>query len=607
MVVKKKNKNPAPRHLHFSLIFVVIATIVAFYPSVGNDFVNWDDVAYLMNKDMIKTVSIDNLMKIFSSFFLGNYHPLTILSFSLDYSFFKMTAHGYHVHNLILHIINTVIVYFVTWHLFNKNNLTAFIASILFAIHPMHVESVAWVSERKDLLYTMYFLLAMLSYIFYDKTRKNKYLFFTLACFLLSLLSKAQAVTLPIVLLLIDYFLARKPDVRMFLEKIPFFALSLVFGILAILAQKAENSINPVGISVLNSLFYAQYSIWIYLLKLVLPVNLTCLYTYPFTAQGSVPFFIYLAPVIVIILLFLIVRTWKSQPAICFGLLFFLVVISPVLQFLPVGQAIVAERYSYIPYIGLFFILAILFSQLRERIKSAGNRKNLNYFGIGIILLLCILTWNRTKVWGDSVSLWTDAVEKDPKCMTAYINRSNIYMKHNKNDLAIQDCNDGLKIDSTSYDLYLIRGTTYMNMERYDLALKDYTRAIRIDPKGYAAYRDRGLLYGQMSDKLDVGISDFRSSLKLLPADIDGNYNLAVAYYKKRNYDSSMYYCKKTLELSPDYPGAHYVYAIISAAKQDFANAYLHGSRAQSLGYNLQQGLIDGWRKQANIVIPVLK
>ncbi|MCX6269426.1 MAG: tetratricopeptide repeat protein [Bacteroidetes bacterium] len=608
MAVKKKNKNQGPGYHHFSYaIVVVVVTAAAFYPSVGNNFVNWDDVVYIMNNDMIKTISFSNLTRIFSSFFMGNYHPMTMLSFAFDYSIFKVSAPGYHLHNLILHLINAVLVFFVSWHLFRKNDLVAFIVSILFAIHPMHVESVAWVSERKDLLFTMYFLLAMLSYTFYNKTSQQKYLYYTLGCFLLSLLSKAQAVSLPIVLLLIDYFMVRKPGAKMFLEKIPFFALSLVFGIIAIKAQDADGSINSFNIPVVNSLFYAQYSVFVYLFKLFLPINLTCLYEYPVTEDGGVPFYIYLSPIVIIVLLFILLKTWKKQPSIFFGLLFFLVVIFPVLQFLPVGRALVAERYSYTPYIGLFIIIAVLFVQLRDRIKSSGNKKTLNYIGIGVILTLCILTWNRTKVWGDSVSLWTDVMQKNPSCMSAYINRSFMYIQYKQFDKAIQDCNDGLKIDSSQSKLYVNRATAYRHLALYDLALVDFTAALRENPKSYDTYQERGILYTDRFLKFDSAISDFRYFLKFRPDDKHGNYNLAVAYYKKQNYDSALYFCAKTLELSPDYADAYYIRAITCAARMDFAKAYEYGTAAQSLGYTMDKGLVDGWRKKANIIIPDLK
>jgi tetratricopeptide (TPR) repeat protein len=421
------------------------------------------------------------------------------------------------------------------------------------------------------------------------------------------LLAKAQAVTLPVVLLLIDYLTTRKADARLFLEKIPFFALALVFGIIAILAQKADESINPVGISVLNSLFYAQYSIWVYFFKLAFPVNLTCLYTYPFNDDGTVPVYVYLSPLIIPVLLGAIYLTRKKYKEVCFGILFFIVVIFPVLQFLPVGQAIVAERYSYIPYIGLFFIMAWFFNKYRSQMKTPGKKALLNYTGIGVLLLFSLLTWNRTKVWADSVALWTDVMKKDPECLSAYVNRSYMYIQYKQYDLAIKDCDAGLALDSTHYKLYINRGTAYRDMAVYDLALKNFTQAIETYPKSFDTYLDRGILYTDQFNQYDSGIADFRYFLRFRPNDKNGNYNLSVAYYKKQVLDSALFYCKRTLDLSPDYPGAHFVCALVYAARQDFPKAYEHGARAQRLGFGMDQALLDGWRKNANIIIPDLK
>ena len=604
MAEKKKIKKAEPRNPYLSLILVVAATFVAFYPSLGNDFVNWDDVVYIMNNDMIRKLSFDNIIKIFSSFFMGNYHPFTLLSFAFDYSVFNLNSGGYHFHNLIIHLVNAVFVYFVTWHLFKKNNLIAFIVSMLFAIHPMHVESVAWVSERKDLIYTMYFLLSMLAYIFYNKTGRNKYLLMSLVGFVFSLLSKAQAVTLPVVLLLIDYYFERKPSVKLFLEKAPFFALSLIFGIVAILAQKADDSINPVGISLVNSLFYAQYSIWVYLYKLLLPVKLTCLYNYPFTDNGGIPFYIYLSPSILILLAFVLYKTYKNHKAIFFGSLFFLVVIFPVLQFLPVGQAIVAERYSYIPYIGLFVVVGVLFVQFRDSLKTSDKKNTLNYAGVGAILLLCILTFNRTKVWADSVSLWTDVMNKNPKCLAAYVNRSYMNIQYKNYEKVIADCDKGLAIDSTHYKLYINKGTAFRHLGMYEEAVKEFTTTIRINPQSYDTYLDRGIIYNDNLNQVRKGISDFRFFLKFRPENKNGNYNLAVAYYKQQVYDSSLYYCNKTIELANDYAGAYYISALLYDIKQDFAKAYEFGSKAQTLGYGIEPALLTKWQKNANVLVP---
>ena len=242
-----------------------------------------------------------------------------------------------------------------------------------------------------------------------------------------------------------------------------------------------------------------------------------------------------------------------------------------------------------------------------SELKTFGNKKILNYIGTGVLLLLCFLTWNRTKVWADSVSLWSDVMKKNPSCISAYVNRSYIYIQYKQFDKTIQDCNEGLKIDSNHFKLYINRGTAYRDMGIYDLALKDFTKAIEKNPRSYDTYLDRGILYTDQFNVLDKGVSDFRYYLKFRPEDKNGNYNLAVAYFKKQNFDSSLFFCNKTLQLSPDYPGAHYISALIFAVKQDYAKAYEQGSMALSLGFGVDQSLLESWHNKANIIVPVLK
>ena len=609
MSKKKQIKEPKQGLHYLYLVIIIVTAIIAYIPSLNNDFVNWDDIIYVMNNDMIKSITFENFSKIWSSVWMGNYHPVTLLSFAFDYHLFQMTSHGYHYHNLILHLVNTILVYFFCYHLFAKNTTIASIVALLFAIHPMHVESVAWISERKDLLYTLYYILALISYVFYCTRKKIGYFLLALLFFVISLLSKAQAVTLPLILLLIDYYLSRKFTVISILEKVPFFLLALACGIVAIFAQKADNSINAVGLTGFSSLFYGFYSIWVYLFKLVIPVHLNCLYEYPFTGSGNVPFYIYLSPVIVLLLVVTLFLTWKKQPYITFGILFFLFAIFPVLQFLPVGQAIVAERYSYIPYIGLFVIAGFGFEAIRKKM-NANRKRMITYAGFVVIFLFFIFTWSRAAVWKDSVSLWTDVMEKNPKSVTAYINRGYIYNQdpYKQYDKAIKDCNDGLKVDSNSFKLYINRGTSFRKLAMYDLALADFSKAIQKNPKSYDTYLDRGILYTDQFAKYDLGIADFREFLKYSPNNKDGNYNMGVAFYKKSVYDSSMVYTQKAIAISKDYAAAHFLCALLYAMKNDYSNAYYHGSQAQILGFSMDQDLLKNWRVKANIpAAPTIK
>lgn len=602
MSKKKKIKETKSGLPYLYLILIIVIGTIAYIPSLNNDFVNWDDIIYVMNNDMIKSISVENFLKIWSTFWMGNYHPVTLLSFTLDFHLFQMTPHGYHYHNLVLHLVNTILVYFFCYHLFTKNTTIASIVALLFAIHPMHVESVAWISERKDLLYTLYYLLGLISYIYYIRRKKTGYFLLALLFFVISLLSKAQAVTLPLILLLIDYYLSRKFTFAVILEKVPFFILALAGGIVAIFAQKADNSINAVGLTGFSSLFYGFYSIWVYLFKLVIPVQLNCFYEYPYTGSGNVPLYVYLSPVIIILFLAVLILTWKKQSYITFGILFFLFAIFPVLQFLPVGQAVVAERYSYIPYIGLFIIAGIGFETIRNKL-NASRKRWITYAGLVVFFLFFVLSWSRSAVWKDSVSLWTDVMEKNPKSVTAYINRGYIYNQdpYKQYDKAIKDCNDGLKVDSNSFKLYINRGTSFRKLAMYDLALADFSKALQKNPKSYDTYLDRGILYTDQFAKYDLGIADFREFLKFSPNNKDGNYNLGVAFYKKGVYDSSMVYTQKAIALSKDYALAHYLCALLYGLKNDFSNAYYQGSQAQMLGCSVDQNLLKEWRVNAKI------
>jgi protein O-mannosyl-transferase len=550
MATRKKIISKEENLLSWKILLLIAVTCLAYIPSLNNDFVNWDDIVYIMNNDMVTAFSWINLKKIFSTYFMGNYHPFILLSFSIDFHLFNFAAPGYHLHNLILHLVNTFLVYIFFFNLLHKKGNIAITIALLFAIHPMHVESVAWVSERKDLLYTAWFLLSMITYLEYVRRGKTSIYLLTLLFFVFSLLSKAQAVTLPFILLLADYFSLRKFEWKTIVEKIPFFALSTVFGIIAVLAQKANNYINPDGIPVVQSLFYAPYGIWFYLVKFLFPVYQTAVYTYPVAVNEAMPFYFYLSPAIFLFFVFAVWKTWKTKRYVAFGLLFFLATIFPVLQFLPVGWAIVAERYTYIPYLGLAAIAAMAFWEFRTSLNER-KRKITDTTAFLLVSILMILTWNRNLVWKDSVSLWTDVMKKNPRCVPAYINRSYIYNEKKQYEEALRDCTDGLKIDPTNFTLYKNRGITYGIIGKYNLALADYSMAIRNNPEDYDSYLYRGILFTDKFAKHDSAIADFKKYLTHSPDNLNATFNLIVANYNKGDYDSARVYCLKVLKISP--------------------------------------------------------
>ncbi len=298
-----------------SILVLVVITSAIYFKSLNNQLTNWDDNHYIIENADIKTFHGDSLnytfKKIFKTYEQGNYHPLTMLSYALEYEKFKLNPRPYHLSNLILHLFNTLLVLCFIW-LLTKQKWVAFITAILFAIHPMHVESIAWVSERKDVLYSFFYLSALCTYIFYLQKEQKKGLFYllTLLLFVFAVLSKAMAISLPIVFFAIDYFLGRKITLKNSLAKAPFLLISLVFGIIAILAQKSGNAMDDITqYNFFDRILFSTYGLMTYLLKLIAPIGLSGFYRYPVKTAGMYPVVFYVAPLLIISLSYLIYRS----------------------------------------------------------------------------------------------------------------------------------------------------------------------------------------------------------------------------------------------------------------------------------------------------------
>jgi len=323
---------------------------------------------------------------------MGNYHPLTMISLAIDYQLSKkfssdtpppqqiigendpppeVTPYIFHLCNIIFHLINTILVFWVIFLLFQNFKpdtrfWVAIITALLFGVNTIHVESVTWISERKDVLYTMFYLFSLLAYIKY--LNKKKYTFFALSLFLfiLSGLSKGQAVSLAPTLIIVDWLYKRKLLSRkVILEKIPYFAIGLVFGIIAIYAQEEGEAIHAMDeYAFYYRILFAAYGSTMYFLKMLVPHDLAAIYPYP---HGGVPikFWFYLIPLTLYIFVF--VWALKKAKNIAFAIAFFFLNIALVLQFIPVGSAIMADRYAYIPSIGFFLIIALLMKWVFEK------------------------------------------------------------------------------------------------------------------------------------------------------------------------------------------------------------------------------------------------
>ena len=511
----QKTKNDS-KNLHWlGLVLILIITILVYSKVTKLDFVaNWDDNLYVINNPHIHSLNSEGIKDISKAYVAGNYHPLTLLSLALEMKFFKLNAKGYHLDNLILHLLNVLLVFILFKKLSSKKVIPLVIA-FLFALHPFHVESVAWIAERKDVLYAFFYLLSLIFYINYldGKNEKLNYIL-TFLMFVLSCLTKSMAVTLPVVLILFDIWKGRKFSWK-WIDKLPFFILSILFGIVAIKAQASSGAIyESLPFSWFQRLFLVSYGIVFYLYKLILPLNLCVTHFYP--GKEGLSVIQYLSPLILLGLAVAVYFLKKHRKVLVFGFLFFLITVSVVIQLIPVGFYIVAERYSYIPYLGLFFIIAYFIQLIIDKKSKFKNEVIVVFVIFGLFYIY--QTYNRIDVWQNGITLFTDAVEKNPDKSIVYQTRGNEYLRIGNNHKAIQDFSEAVKLLPTYGDAFHNLGVAKYNLKDYAGAIQAYDHAISLQPKNPNVYYSRGLAKFETTD-IKGALEDFNKVEKLA-----GNY-----------------------------------------------------------------------------------
>ena len=541
---------------------IALVTYIVFSPSLKNGFTNWDDPAYVLENYLVVNHSVP-LKEIFTTPISYNYHPLTILSLAWNFQNGQLDPTGYHEENVLFHILNTILVFFLIFLLTRRNLLMAGIVSLFFGIHPMHVESVSWVSERKDVLYVFFFLAGLITYLCYSETKKIIWYLTTLTLFVLSCLSKGMAVVFPMVLLLIDYLRSVKWEKKVVIEKIPFFIIALGFGITAYVIQSDEPIAETQFFTIFQRLMFASYGTIMYVVKLIVPFGLSAFYPYPTLAKnGSVPVIFYLSPFIVLAFAGLIYYYFRKNRVIVFGLLFYFVTVVLVLQFISVGSALWADRYSYLSYIGLLFVAAYIINKAWE--AKTGSWTYLKYplviiAGIGAIIFSSE-TYARTQIWKNSETLWTDVIAKIgnvTQADRAYINRGRYYHSIQQNDKALSDYNMTIKLNP-SYDMaYNNRGNIYREQGQNDLALRDYKIAMALKPDDYLPYSNCALIYRDKKE-YDLALNCFAKSISLNPYYWANYYNRGVYYSMVDSNEKAIKDLNNGIQLNYTYPDLYY-------------------------------------------------
>ncbi len=536
-----------------SIFAILVVTFLAYFPSLKGGFTNWDDHVYLTRNLKVRDLSGENVKSIFTSFHGDLYVPLTLFSFSLEYRLFGLDPRVYHTTNLLLHLANTLLVFWLVL-LLSRRLGVSLIAALLFGVHPIHVESVAWITERKDVLYAFFFLGSLIAYLYYLRKQAGGYYYLSLFLFFISLLPKAQGLCLPLVLLLFDYFLGRKLDRRTLFEKAPFFGLAAVFLIIAFIGQTAAGrfSEGELFAGPLNPLF-GVFSLVFYLVKLCLPVGLSSIYPFPYLgAGGRIPLLFLPAPFILAAVVIGAVFSGRYGKKVIFAFLFFLFNVLLVLQFVPTGSAIAADRYMYIPSIGFFYLAGEFYSWLYRR-KSGRVKAVLSAALISIAVLLSCLTWLRCGVWRDSETLWGDVLKKYPESPIGRINLGSVFLRQGRLEEAVLHFNRALKARPDSAQIHYNLGCALDRQGGFEGAIRHYRQAIEISPDYREAHNNLGVVLG-MRGREEEAIVHYRQALRIDPDYGEAHYNLALALENLGKPEEASYYYNRAQRTGPGNP-----------------------------------------------------
>ena len=539
--------------LVLSIYFALtVSALLVFWQVRNFDFVNYDDDLYVYeNQHIVSGLTFDNIKWALTSGQAVNWHPLTWLSLMLDCQLFGPGPAGFHLTNLFFHIVNTLLLFLVLKQMTNAIWQSAFVAA-LFALHPMHVESVAWITERKDVLSTLFWLLTMAAYLRYVKRPGVLSYLLTLFVFALGLMSKPMLVTLPFVLLLLDYWpLERKISRRLLVsagrltaEKIPFFALSVISSVITFLVQRSSGVVVGINIISLNNrianafLSYAEYMV-----KLFRPQNLAAFY--PLNAAASFSFWrVAMCVLLLFVISIFVIQLGRKQKYLPVGWFWFVGTLIPVIGIVQVGLQAYADRYTYIPYIGLFIMLAWGLPQLLSKwtstnsVESPQRKIALGLSMVIVLTTLGICAHRQTSYWKNSFTLFSHTIEVTQNNWLAHSNLGAAYAKLGRWQETIEACKKAIRIKPNAVSLNNL-GLAYSNLSRRTEAIEAFKQAIRIKPNYAEAHYNLGVTYGMLGRYQDA-VEAYDKAVKIKPDLADAHYNLGYVYLAIGDKNSAM-------------------------------------------------------------------
>jgi tetratricopeptide (TPR) repeat protein len=548
------NTNRESRQKIILLGLILIITACVFLPSLRFNFTNWDDPDLIINNDSIKKLNLHHLAQIFSQSYLGwgGYTPLVFISYAINYRFSKLDPHAYHRTNLAIHLLNIILVFFIIWRL-SKSHFVTFFTTLVFAIHPMHVEAIVWIQGRKDLLFSFFYLLAILAYLRYLRSSK-KTLFFTLTIvfFILSLLSKIIAVSFPLVLFLLDYVESGDYQLKELKKKLYFLLIVAIFLVISLTTTSPIQLSGVRGNQFLLSIIKFFYAPFFYIGKAFIPIALSVRYSDRLIFQIPTIMISFIFSSLFIAFASIFKKKTNNQ-IVLFSFSFFIITLLPCMIFNAAGTSY-ADRYTYLPYLAIF---VLVFSKTQELCQKVLMRK-LALIRAATCVFLCLSalllykTYHQSLIWKDSLSLWNDTIKQDPFNSIAYSNRGSYWMRKNQYTAAQEDIKKAISLSPFNSFDHINLGIILADTKNYAQAIQYFNNAFILDPLDYRVF-----------------------------------WNRANALAALKQYRLALEDIKRAIVLKPDYSPLYYVRGVINRYLGDLTTAISDISKAIAFSENV--------------------
>jgi protein O-mannosyl-transferase len=563
---------------YFICMFLVVITLLAYWQLPSHNFVNFDDNGYITeNPKVHKGVTRESIEWAFGVTDFAYWHPLTWLSHMLAFQLFGLNSGMHHLVNLFFHIANTVLLFFLLNRMTGSILQSGFVAA-MFALHPLNVESVAWASERKNVLSTLFWMLTLLSYIHYVKRRTVLKYLLILFVFTLGLMAKPMLVTLPLVLLLLDYWPLRRfncamskntgyqklPFLHLVLEKMPLLILSLISIYLSSISlQKSGFIVSTASVPMKLRIANALVSYVNYIKKMIWPHNLAVYYPFPYT----IPLWhVVGAGFLILGISLMVFKTVKTRPYLIVGWLWYMGTLVPVIGLMQAGLwPAMADRFAYVPLIGLFMIVAW---GVPDLIRWRYKKIMLATLATILISNLTVMTWLQIRYWQDGVSLFTHNLNVTRNNSVAHNNLGYILMQHGDYKNAIDHYNNALRINPNYVEAHNNLGTALLQQGDYKKAIYHYYKALRINPNYAETHNNLGTALLQQGD-YKKAIYHYYEALNSNPKYAGAYYNLGKIFLNQGKTEEAINLYRKALKFSPEMIQALYNLSWLIATHED--------------------------------------